>query len=190
MNTNIKTTPTTPVAVPVATPAVVKIINMAELVDVLKAVHPGNSFATITATTVPSKMRKTGNPNWGNCFKTTTVNVGIQFNYEAGVNRQREREDKPTDFVADAPTWGEHIDNTCLVEHKGEFYMYVRILKSLGYRYHNAKGDTIPNEQVHAFMPPSKPSDKQDLDAEIIVRKYFLKNIRQITVSGATYQII
>ncbi len=160
-----------------------------QLILVLTGLPKGNNFVTIVATTEP-KMRKTGNPLFGKVFKTSRVNGSIQFDYENNVNAQKMREGQTPDFKAQAPVWGTRVGDSCLILHNSNFYFYVRIIKSLGYAYHTADGKPIDATEVTPYLYERKASATQELDKEIIVRKYALANIREITINGTHYQIM
>lgn len=157
-------------------------ISEQQLISVLTGLPKGNNFVTIVATTEP-KMNKTSNPFFGNCYKTSRVNGSIQFDYESNVNAQKNREGDTPDFVAQAPTWGTRVGNSCVIVHNSNFYFYVRVLGSLAHAYHDANGKLIDANAVKPFLPVRKPSI-------IIVRKYALANIREITVNGTHYAIM
>ena len=160
-----------------------------QMLTVLGGMDKGNTFVTIVATTEP-KMNKTGNPFLGNCYKTSRVNGSIQFDYENNVNAQRAREGEKKDFVAQKPSWGTRLGDSCIIEHDGKYYIYVRVLASLAHAYHDASGNAIDAEVVKPFLAKRKQSQTQGTEKEIIVRKYTISNIREMTVNGQHYEII
>ncbi len=174
---------------------VVPVLTKTQLVNMLVNLPKGNNFVTIIARTVPA-MNKTGNPFYDsaikdfNIRKIAEVNGAIQFNYEAAVNRQLVREGQEADFTAQAPTWGNRVGSSCVIEHKEQYYFYVKVEKSLGYAYVNLQGLPLDTKEVNKWLKSRKPSDTQGTDKEIMVRKYAIANLVAITINGMKYTII
>ena len=59
----------------------------------------------------------------GDIVVEKTEYVNIKLSYEASVNRQRDREDKETDFVSEPLPWGEWVIPNLVIVHKGEYYL-------------------------------------------------------------------
>lgn len=114
-------------------------ISRAELIALLsdeKAVR-GCTFASFDALTEPD-MNKTidgnrnnPNPHYGKVRKVLTSQLGMLFSnktgsaYERMVNRRKEKEGQPADFVVGERAWGTRVPNTSIVEHKGNHYLSV-----------------------------------------------------------------
>ena len=94
-------------------------------------------------------------------------------------------------FTAEKATWGTRIGNTCLVEHEGNLYFYVAILKSLGYRYESIDGQPLEKDFVHGMMR-AKSNPKQELEQknEVQVRRYKLESIKAISLNGFQYIVV
>lgn len=163
-----------------------KLISTVELSTLLAAVR-GASFATIIAETDP-KLRKTGNPYVG-VRKVSRVNVCIGFQYEAAVNRQREREGSSTDFEARPRQWGERVKGTVLVEHKGRQYLETKIERTFEHTYFDASGRQLTDADVAPFLP-ARGASRQDVEKEILVRDYALESIRAISFKGENYVVM
>ena len=73
------------------------------------------------------KSRLTGEPFdaifSGDITVLKTEYVNIKLNYEASVNRQRDREGSETDFVSEPSPWGEWVILNLVIVHKGEYYL-------------------------------------------------------------------
>jgi hypothetical protein len=147
----------------------------------------GATFATITTETEP-KLLKTGN-TLGDVRKVSRVNVCLGFQYEAAVNRQREREGATADFEAASRQWGERVAGTVLVSHKGKTYLETKVQKSLDHKYLGANGTILPDELIAPFLPKKSPG-RQDLEKEVMVRDYAIDTIRHIAVAGKEFVIV
>lgn len=153
--------------------------------------HRGATPVTIVSRTEP-KMLKTGNPFIGKVFKVSRVNGMIGWHYENAVNNQLAREDKTADFVAQPRKWGIRLNGTPLVENKGNFYLKMKVEKSLGHRYDDAQGNPLNDAtlaQVESFLVLSPKPQTQGTDKEIILRDYKLENILSITYKGTCYLV-
>lgn len=168
-------------------------ITRSALVDRFLA-RRGAMPVTFTAETPVHGMRKTGNPYVG-ATKISTVNgIGGSWNYGTAVNNQRGREEKPMDFVPEPRQWGVRVTHedgalTGLVEHKGGYYLEVRVNRSLQheYRFNNA---VIDGALLHPFIREKVEGARQEVEKPIIVRDYKVENIRQITMDGEVFDVV
>ena len=172
-------------------------MTKADLVDVLMT-RKGAFFSTIVAETDP-RMKKTGNPFVG-AMKISRVNGLFNWIYENAVNRQRIKENQPLDaagevehFDAAPRKWGTRVKRedgtvTPLVEHKGQYYIEMKVEKSLGYEYRK-DGATLDSKAVEAFLPERKEGARQEVENPVILRDYSIESIRQITLDGIVYEI-
>lgn len=161
-------------------------IDQKQLLALLSDIR-GASFATIITET-DARLKKTGNP-FGSVVKLSRVNVCLGFQYTAAVNRQRVREDAEPDFEARPRQWGERIQGTVLVEHRGKVYLETKVERSLSHQYFRAdNGTPLSDEDVRPFLP-ARGKSRQDVEREIIVRDYRLDSIRAIVMGGETYML-
>ena len=149
----------------------------------------GATFATITTNTDARVLAAC--PFGRNVRKVSRVNVTLGHNYEAAVNRQREREEAVPDFKAAPRQWGEAIPGTTLVtnEKTGKVYLKCKVEKSLGHEYRDAAGNLLDSEAVKPFLP-KKSGTRQDVEKEIIYRDYSLESIRHMVCKGEEYLIV
>jgi hypothetical protein len=168
----------------------------------------GAEMVTVVSETVPN-MTKTifddslgsriPNPFYG-ATKTAKFNGTLNPNYEASVNRQRGREDKPMDFEADAPKWGERIvreDGTLtpIVVHtpKGEtepkYYVILHPGKSFEREY-SKDGVILSTEDVEKVLPEKSEGNRQQVDKKIIHRRYSIDSIKHISLGGIVYEVV
>lgn len=132
---------------------------------------------------------------FGDVEKVAHINVGCGKIYENSVNNQRQREDKPTDFVSEPLPWGQWVKRddgsvTTLIEHKGKLYVRLEVQKSVQRQYQDANGNVLETKAVEKFLPDRDEGKRQEVDSPVIVRAYALENIKQIIADGGVvYQI-
>lgn len=172
------------------------------LTDILMDLPRRAQFVTFTSETTP-RMRKTvdgrGTPynefhdENGNCLvtKVSRVNGIINFRYKNSVNNQREREQGPDHepFEPEPRKWGERLEGMPLVEHKGRYYLEVKVERSLGTTYLDENGDEIEREALEPYLYRSRQPSTQQTETPIILRDYRVENITEITVNGSTLEI-
>ena len=152
--------------------------------------------ATITAIT-EVKMNKFGvveglkqpNPFLTRATKKVTSNVFIGFIYANSVNNALAKEGKTADFVPSERAWGQKIKGTCLVEHKGAYYLECRFMNDTKPEYF-LDGKPSTKETFSAFMTEKTATgnaEHQGLEKEIILRDYKLASIAEIKVAGEHY---
>lgn len=159
-------------------------ILVSQLVELLLA-SKGAKILTLETETQP-KMRKTGNPFLG-AVKVAQVNCVVNFNYANSVNKQRVREDKEADFEAEPRKWGERIQGTPIVEHKGQYYLEAKIENSKSKFILN--GQEIPEDQIQPYLYSSK-SSRQGVEKEVKLRDFKLDSVKGIKYQGKHYEIV
>ncbi len=163
-----------------------------QLIDALRK-QKGATPVTVKTRTVP-KMRKTGNPFWDKVVKVSRVNGFANWVYANSVNRQRGRENKVADFVPEPRQWGTRIAHTPLVEHKGNFYLELKVEKSYEHEYlwikNNEPLDDYELTELEKFLQKSSKSRTQQTDKEIILRDYRMDSIVGITMNGQKTAIV
>lgn len=152
-----------------------------------------STFVSLTTVTQPD-MLKRGNP-FAEVARKVTIVVGvIAWQYGRTVNRQRERESRPTDFQAMPRQWGQRIKNTPLVSHvvgeEGEtrIYLEVKIESRTAHYFDRETNQRIPEDQLQPFLRPDSPT-RQNLDREVTLRDYRLDHIAELTLNGTRYTI-
>ena len=152
------------------------------------AINTGARIVTITTRTDP-RLRKTGNPYAGNVVKVQALNGVLNYDYEASVNRQRSREDKPEGFKAEARQWGQRVAGTPIVEHKGKSYLSVKVERCLWRRFETIDtGEMIDPTMLDPFMP-AKSASRQGVEREVIERTISLDSIVSVRMNGQTYRL-
>jgi len=181
----------------------VQTISTESLITVLNALPAEPADVTIVSRTEPA-MRKTDNPFVGKLFKVSTVSGEINWQYGHEVNRQRQREGgfeivdgQPVvatveDFKAHNRKWGQRIENSPFVEHKGQHYLELKVSESNGHEYRDENNELVTGETLeHAktFFPKRSESSRQQVENKIVLRDYRLDRVTAITLhdSGMTF---
>jgi hypothetical protein len=146
-------------------------------------------FATIeAATTIADGKIKGGKGSGysGRITKTTKTQVVLNprlEGYADAVNKQRARECDNVEtlehFEAKPRSWGVHVEGTSFVEHKGNLYLEVRVLRSLETNY-CIDGQPVAKETAEALLHPHKGSGRQGVAKAIILRDYKVENLTRV----------
>lgn len=136
---------------------------------------------------------KDGNTYFG---KVSQVNGMTETDYEANVNTQRMKEEKPADFKSEKG-WGEHLTKS-VIELEGRLYLMYRPLASrptFAPVYVVAKDDqgsdfeVISSMEVDKYKSPTPEFTKQGVESKIEIRKISIDGIAAIKVGGEEYTI-
>ena len=151
----------------------------------------GTTFASVDSITNP-RMNKTGNPYIGRVVKFQTFQVCFGDDYEAGVQRKADKEGLDVVFKAQPLKWGTHYNGSAFViEHKGEFYLQCRVLKSNEVEYRWAEsGNPLTEAEVvdlKSFIPPKKEGERQPAEDKVIYRTVKVGNITEIRMWGVRF---
>lgn len=166
------------------------VITHADLVTELFQIK-GHQIMTVVTVTEPSKMRKTGNPYVGRVVKLAYSQVRVGADYENAVNNQREREGSEPTFEAKF-SWHEPVASPtggfspfCRHKTTGDFYLRCIFDKHITKRYvDKVTGETIPDEVIEAFIPPSPAYEGQGLDKTVKFLTYKLSSIVGYNANG------
>jgi hypothetical protein len=113
----------------------------------------------------------------------------IGWNYASRLDRAAKREGKEIEFEVQSRMWGERIDGTCLVEHKGALYVEAAPMRVQSTEYISEHGETIDANDIrdlidHKAEQKSKSSTQEELTNEVFVRDYKLDNIETLAANG------
>jgi len=167
-------------------------LSSEELTELLMA-QRGAKMVTIEADTIP-KIPAASRATFPNLRKRAVVNGVIGWIYENAVNRQREREGAQPDFEALPRKWGARLVGTPLVEHKGGFYLEFKFQRSVSYYYYNGAtrecySSAADIDAINRLTGArDHGTERQELDAPIILRDYRMSNIRSIKMGGVLYK--
>lgn len=166
-----------------------RVVSRAKLIEQLKSTDGASSFVSIR-TAVEPRMRKTDNPYWGKLLKYSTINGLINVNYSSSVSNQREREGIEEEFVAEQRKWGVKIPKTPLVEHRGEFYLEIKVHSVSSSEYITLDGEVVDRELVKPFLYIPKQAATQKTEKPIILRDFKISSIRSITMHGEEFAVV
>lgn len=167
-------------------------LTQEELVEYLIEAPKRASFVNFVARTTP-RMRKTDNPYWDSESRVWSIRKIskilppslINFQYKNSVENQRERE-QGEDFEPFEPeprSWGSRVEGTPLVEHKGRYYLEVK-LEERESRFVDLEGNEIPREEIEEFLYSSSQPSTQKTEKEIRLRDFKISSIEEINVYG------
>lgn len=165
-------------------------VTLRELESHLLEIKGAKVVGLITLT--EPKMRKTGNPYMGT-MKLADRNVMLNFQYDAAVRRQLEREGKDPDSFVGGSSWhvpmlmGDRLTPLCM--HKDDANRhYLRCLdRGLNMAEFVAPtGETVPSAALDPFIQKSTYAN-QGLDDPKRFMCPAVDNIMAVTDSGITY---
>lgn len=161
-----------------------------KLTTLFSAVN-GNTFVGIDTKTVPVLAGGKGNPMQGRVTKVMTGASVMVFQnknsngYENMVKRRLEKEGKnPESFSLGKRTWGERVEGTPVVEHKGQEYLEVIFLKTGAVQY-ELDGQAIDKKDVIG-LNEVEPSGQGGLDNTVYIRTFAKKSITKVKFDGVT----
>lgn len=165
-----------------------KHITKGQLIEILSKIKGAQPIA-FTAIT-PANMRKTDNPFYP-ARKVCRVFAFTGVNYEAAVNRQRAREDKPADFHKQPRIWGRRVSPALAVD-QDRFYLVAKVERRRNPIYiynNNGINEIVSTEKIKSFLPIEKPTS-QGLEKEVEIRNYSIDSIISISIDKEKYRII
>lgn len=162
-----------------------KTVTTAELITIFSRLLTATP-ASITAVTSPA-MNKGGNPFYGRIQKVETRHVMFNFNYTNSVNNQRGKEGIEVPFQAHKRVWGEKIEGTPLVQHKGKFYVEAKPSGKAQVTTWLCDGSPIELSEIQKYLVVPKKSNLQGTEKEIRVRDYSIDSIAEVKIQGRFY---
>jgi len=150
--------------------------------------HRGHGFGTIKALT-DARLLKTDNPVPDALkYAEVQINWGI-WNYSNSLYSMASREGKEIVFDIKPRQWGERMDGTPLVHHRGKYYLEAKCENVLEMDYYTQDGDKLNKEVMSEFLPKrNKSSTQAKLDGEVVLRDYSLDNL--LVFRGGTKKFI
>jgi hypothetical protein len=109
--------------------------------------------------------------------------------YENMVERRLIAEGKdPQSFELSPRTWGTRIENTPLIEHKGEYYLEVIFLKA-GETSYFFNGKPIKKDLIKG-LPEKTEGEQGGLGNKVIIRTFKIQSLARITINKEVYILI
>jgi len=158
-----------------------------ELVQILIK-KKGTTIVNLKATT-NARLKKTNNPH-GSCSKQSELTGMIGWNYANSVNNQRAREDHQEFFEAEPRAWGERVKGTPLVEHKGNYYLEMKVTRVMSTTFiRDRDGEIVTHAEIVMFLPPARENARAETVKGIFPSDYAVENIKEITLDGVHYTV-
>ena len=127
----------------------------------------------------------------GQIQKFTDGQFLVGFRYENSLNNQANREGKKIQFNVQDRVWGEHIENTCLIQLGANLYVETLPINIFHVSYLDAEGNHIEKSEIQDLIDAKKEkrqksSTQSNLEKEVIVRDYKLANIKYLVANHYT----
>lgn len=122
-----------------------------------------------------------------NIKKIQDIRVAVNFNYVHEVNKQRLNEEKDMDFIPSSRKWGTRVDNTCLIEHKGQYYIECEYLEKKNEYYIDDNRKLLTKGEIEQYLPVQKGSSSQKLDNPVRINTFKIENIKEIEIDGEKF---
>jgi hypothetical protein len=155
---------------------------------------PNNcSFAKVIQFT-DAKLKKTGN-SYKDVKKFTILSVLFNTDYEKGVLKQLERENKePNEYKKGENTMPLEFGtkNRIIGTFNGKFALQYRPFDNSNPRskYITSEGKLIDKSKIVDFLPTVNHATNQGTNKEILWRKLYLSNLIKITINGNTFKVV
>jgi hypothetical protein len=179
-----------------------KKVTVAELSLILQRVDGGSAtFISMVTATIPSDMRKTGNPYANKetvVQKVSKYGAQINFNYTNAVNNQLEREGKEADFEAEMNWHKKKFDefNGCVCSKmegdKRQEYLFFRNMnvERVGFAINGVQATEEQTAVIKSFIPQKAMPTNQGTEKAILVQTIKLQNIKLLKLNGQYYEVV
>jgi hypothetical protein len=126
----------------------------------------------------------------GRIAKSGKTMVVFNHTYGSSVNRQRLREGRAADFQPNQRKWGERIEGTTLVYHKGRHYLEVKVERALQTQWW-LDGKPVDLETVKPYLSKKSwgnedTAEHQGTAKAVILRDFDVDNIHYVNAMGET----
>lgn len=161
-----------------------QLVSRQRLYEILCETSRAGQWVTITAVTVPDMVGP-----WKGLFrKVATIRVKLKCQYSNCVNRERQREGKPTDFVAGSLPWGEWDENAppnLFIRLEDKLYLRVHVHRVVHRYFCTRTGEPVAEAKIKPLLRKRHRREKrQEVDHPVVCRTYEFDTIRRISVGG------
>ena len=139
----------------------------------------GNTFIGLTTETNVKLTGGKKNEMQGRVTKRTVSNVSV-FQNKTTNAYENKRLKADADFVLSPRAWGERVQGTPFVTHKGKDYLEV-IFNSVASVEYFLDGEPVAKGDIEG-LPAPRPSKAEE--AGVVIRTYGLDSIREIRAFG------
>ena len=162
-----------------------------EATELLKSIERSQPVG-FTAITDP-RMTVTDNPFRDRVDKVTIGSGWINFRYSRTVNRQRIREGRPADFVADRRKWGRKLPHCPVIEHTvdddDEFYLEIKRERWTSHHFERRTAKRIPRHELRRWLPAEPLNKRQRLSKPVALRDYTIRNLAELRIDQSAFTI-
>ena len=160
------------------------------------------TFINMVTATVPTDMRKKGNPYADKeaytVHKISKYSAQINFNYSNAVNNQLEREGKEADFEAQQNWHKKTFDefNGCICSKmegdQRQWYLFFRNMnvERIGFAINEVAATPEQETTIKSFIPVRALPQNQGTEKAILVQTIKLQNIKLLALNGEYYEIV
>ena len=161
-----------------------QLVSRQKLYEILCETSRAGQWVTITTVTIPDMIGP-----WKGLFrKVATIRVKLKCKYSNCVNLEREREGKPTNFVAGLLPWGEWDENAppnLFIRLKDKLYLRVHVHRVVQRYFCTHTGEPVSEVKVKPLLRKRRYREKrQGVEKPVACRTYELDTIRRISVGG------
>ena len=172
----------------------VEVKSIDELRDLLYAASEGCQFCNVQYTTIPGNIRNPKTSGMGDrILKSVSVNplIGQSMEYINSVNNRLVKQDKETVTETQPRKWGERLQGTPFVHHKGNYYLEANMVGKPSTTWY-LDGAEVPYETVKPFLREKKEGDLYGLGQENVPvwRDIRLDHITEVTVDHTRYVMV
>lgn len=108
--------------------------------------------------------------------------------YEAMVRRRLEQEGKdPSSFELSPRAWGERIQGTPFVEHKGKHYLEVIFLRA-GQVEFLVDNQVVSRDEIEGLDEPRDAGEQGGLENKVIIRTFALEGVTALRANGQEWR--
>lgn len=173
----------------------IKKITTAQLTQLLLDRHTPAKIAVFASIKIDTdaRLKKTGNP-YPNVRKQSEMTVMLNTEYVSGVHNQLKREDKPLESYRAGDntmplTFGENNHIVGFFEGKPVLQFRPFDNSHPVVTYVTGEGFPVAKADIEPFLPSKSKAVNQGTDKEILWRKVYLSNVREMTIDGTKYEI-
>lgn len=155
----------------------------------------GASFVGLDTLTIPTLKGGKKNPMQGEVAKFNEGSSVMVFQnknsngYENMVMKRLEKEGKaPESFQLGQRAWGTRLENSPLIEHKGEYYLEVIFLKSGEVSYYHEGREISKNEVIG--LEEKAEGEQGGLDNKVIIRSFKVASLISVRINSKVIIVI
>lgn len=166
-------------------------ISRPDFVKVMDSVQ-GGTFVRVKKRTLV-RMNKTGNPYYGEVYKTSEGIGQIGNVYEKRIHTNQGKEGQDQDFKVGRNRVGDTHKNRVITHNtklNKDYFMYEWFFKKPHRNSFEFKGNLIDKQLFESWVIKSNGYSTQPVDTKVMVLQPELTNIIEVTHRGTIYELI